>query len=174
MRLGETPSQTIGPYLSVGMTWADGAHVVAEGTPGAVWISGTVYDGAAEPVTDAIIETWQGSAEPWGRAVPGGGFAGFGRCPTDGQGRYRILTRVPAPVDGQAPHIDVSVFARGLLDRVVTRIYFPEHELANAADPVLVGIPEKRRSTLVARAADDGYSFDIRLQGLDETVFFDV
>lgn len=174
MRLGETPSQTVGPYHSIGLTWDGGAHVVPDGTPRAVWISGTVYDGAGDPVSDALIETWQGPDVPWARAVPGGGFAGFGRCPTDGHGRYRILTRLPKPADGQAPHIDVSVFARGLLDRVVTRIYFQDHELVNAGDPVLASVPEQRRRTLLARRADDGYTFDVRLQGADETVFFDV
>lgn len=174
MRPGETPSQTVGPYFSIGLTWAEGAYVVAAGTPGAVWIGGTVYDGAGDTVADALIETWQGSGPSWPRAVPGGDFAGFGRCPTDSQGQYRILTTVPASVDAQAPHLDVSVFARGLLDRVVTRIYFPDHELANAGDPVLAAVPDERRHTLLARSAHDGYLFDIHLQGVDETVFFDV
>ncbi len=174
MRLGETPSQTVGPYLTIGLAWPDGAYVVPEDSAGSVWIDGTVYDGAGEAVTDALIETWQGPGRAWPRAVPGGGFAGFGRCPTDSCGAYRILSRVPEPVDAQAPHIDVSVFARGLLDRVVTRIYFPEHEPDNAGDPVLASVPEQRRHTLLARRTGDGYSFDIRLQGADETVFFDV
>jgi protocatechuate 3,4-dioxygenase alpha subunit len=172
----ETPSQTVGPYLSIGLTWEDGPYVVTGDTPGAFWIRGEVRDGAGAVVQDALVETWQ--ADPDGRfgGVIGGGFRGFGRCPTDHDGRYAIRTlkpgAVPAPGGGpQAPHIDVSVFARGLLHRVVTRIYFPD-EPANAADPVLSSVPADRRDTLIATAADDGYRFDIHLQGDDETVFF--
>lgn len=179
-----TPSQTVGPYLSIALPWADGPDVVPEGAPGAVWIRGTVVDGNGEPVPDALIETWQADADgrfghpddPRG-AVPG--FRGFGRSPTDPEGRYAIRTVVPGVVPGvagedQAPHIDVSVLARGLLSRVVTRIYFADHAEANAADPVLVTVPEARRATLIAARTEDGYRFDVRLQGEGETVFFDL
>ncbi|PXY20461.1 protocatechuate 3,4-dioxygenase subunit alpha [Prauserella coralliicola] len=174
-----TPSQTVGPYLSLGLPWADGPTVVEEGTPGAVWIRGVVYDGAGTPVPDGLIETWQADAhgrfdhpdDPRG-AQPG--FRGFGRCPTNDDGEYGILTVVPGALPGEAPHINVSVFARGLLHRVVTRVYFPENTEANAADPVLASVPEERRGTLVARRSEDGYTFDVRLQGEGETVFFDV
>ncbi|WAL67027.1 protocatechuate 3,4-dioxygenase subunit alpha [Amycolatopsis cynarae] len=179
-----TPSQTVGPYLAIGLPWEDGPFVVPEGTPGAVWIRGAVTDGAGEPIPDALVETWQ--ADPDGRfdhpddprgRVPG--FRGFGRCPTGPDGSYRILTRLPGAVPGregrmQAPHIDVSVFGRGMLHRVVTRIYFPENEDANAADEVLNLVPEVRRGTLVAARIEDGYRFDVRVQGEGETVFFDV
>jgi protocatechuate 3,4-dioxygenase alpha subunit len=174
-----TPSQTVGPFLSLGLPWQDGPTVVAEGTEGAVWIQGTVTDGAGAVVPDALIETWQ--ADPDGRfdhpddprgARPG--FRGFGRCPTGDDGGYGILTLLPGALPGQAPHINVSVFARGLLHRVVTRIYFPDNPEANAADPVLAAVPEERRSTLVAAREGDGYRFDVRLQGESETVFFDV
>jgi protocatechuate 3,4-dioxygenase alpha subunit len=179
-----TPSQTVGPYLSIGLTWPDGADVVPDGTPGAVWVHGTVFDGAGEIVPDAMIETWQ--ADPVGRfdhpadprgAVPG--FRGFGRAPTDANGNYAIRTVVPGALPGiggedEAPHIDVSVFARGMLSRVVTRIYFPEYADANAADPVLRTVPEDRLGTVVAVRTDDGYRFDVRLQGEGETVFFDL
>jgi protocatechuate 3,4-dioxygenase alpha subunit len=180
-----TPSQTIGPFFSHALPWSDGPFVVPEGTPGAIWLRGTVTDGAGEPVTDALIEIWQ--ADPDGRfdhpddprgAV--GGFRGFGRCPTDQTGSWAILTRKPGPVPGpdgttQAPHVDLSMFARGLLDRVVTRLYFPDEAEANAADPVLAGIADPAdRATLVAEATGDGYRFDIRLQGDRETVFFAV
>ncbi|HKS43533.1 MAG TPA: protocatechuate 3,4-dioxygenase subunit alpha [Amycolatopsis sp.] len=179
-----TPSQTVGPYLAIGLPWADGPTVVPEGTPGAVWIRGTVTDGAGDPVPDALIETWQ--ADPGGRFDhpddPRGrveGFRGFGRCPTGSDGTYGILTLLPGVVPGsdgkdQAPHIDVSVFARGLLNRVVTRIYFPENAEANAADAVLNSVPEDRRDTLVATKTEDGYRFDVYLQGPGETVFLDV
>jgi len=186
--LGLTPSQTVGPFLHLGLPWADGPYVVPEGTPGAVWIRGTVVDGAGEPVPDAIVETWQ--ADPDGRFAhpddPRGarqptveGFRGFGRCPTDAQGRFEILTvkpgPLPAPEGGvEAPHVNVSVLARGLLDRLVTRIYFPDEAEANAADPVLNAIEESRRGTLIARAEDGGYRFDIRMQGENESVFFAV
>jgi protocatechuate 3,4-dioxygenase alpha subunit len=176
-----TPSQTVGPFLSIGLPWADGPDVVPPGTPGALVISGTVYDGAGAVVPDALVETWQADADgrfnhpddPRG-AVPG--FRGFGRCPTDENGRYAIRTVVPGALPGigrtvQAPHIDVSVLARGLLNRVVTRIYFPG---SDAGDPVLASVPKDRRSTLIATKTADGYRFDVRLQGDGETVFFDV
>jgi protocatechuate 3,4-dioxygenase, alpha subunit len=187
-----TPSQTVGPFFAIGLPWADGPYVVPEGTPGAVTITGRVTDGAGDPVPDALVETWQADPDggfghpddPRQPAPPGDGPAAgrrFGRCPTDDDGRYRIVTVRPAALpagDGttEAPHIDVSVFARGLLDRVVTRIYFPDEPDANAADPVLSAINERlRRDTLLAIAdAPDVYRFDIRLQGEGETVFFDV
>lgn len=182
---GLTPSQTIGPFLHIALPWTDGPEVVARGTPGAIVLTGRVFDGEGALVTDALVETWQ--ADPDGRfahpddprgAVPG--FRGFGRCPTDHTGTYRVVTLRPGPLptpDGrtEAPHLDVSVFARGLLDRVVTRVYFPG-DPANDTDPVLAHLPDPgRRHTLVATAAPDHhYLFDIHLQGPDETVFFDV
>ena len=183
MTLPLTPSQTIGPFFAVGLPWADGPQVVPEGTPGAVRIAGRVLDGAGDPVPDALVETWQ--ADPQGRFAhpddPRGpadqGFRGFGRCPTDTQGRWAIVTLKPGPLpapDGgvEAPHIDVSVFARGLLHRLVTRIYFPDEPDANAADPLLCSIPDPdARARLVATADGDGLRFDIRLQGAQETPF---
>jgi protocatechuate 3,4-dioxygenase, alpha subunit len=177
-----TPSQTVGPFLSIGLTWADGHLVVPEDAPGAVRISGVVRDGAGDPVTDGVIETWQADADgrfdhpddP--RGASGSGFEGFGRCPTDAEGRYGIVTVKPGALgDGQAPHIDVSVFARGLLDRVVTRIYFPDETAANAADPLLASLPAERAATLVAAATGEReLRFDIRLRGEGETVFLQV
>jgi len=171
-----TPSQTVGPFFAIGLPWPDGPHVVPAGTPGAVWLRGQVVDGAGEPVPDALIETWQ--ADATGR-YGADGFRGFARAPTDDAGHYAILTVKPGPVPGpdgstQAPHVAVSVFARGLLNRVVTRVYFPDEEAANATDPVLARVPADARATLIARTGDDGYVFDIRLQGDDETVFFAV
>lgn len=171
-----TPSQTAGPYLAIGMTLDDGPFVVPEGSPGAITISGRLIDGAGEPVPDGGIETWQ--ADPDGRVPTGdSGFRGFGRSLTDTEGRWRIVTRKPGAVtseDGtQAPHIDVSVFSRGLLTRLVTRIYFPDEAVANAADPVLRSLPDDAaRATLTCRAIAGGYEHDIRLQGDGETVFF--
>jgi protocatechuate 3,4-dioxygenase alpha subunit len=182
-----TPSQTVGPYFAVGLPWPDGPYAVAEGTPGAIWLRGRVLDGHGDPIPDSMVESWQ--ADPNGRfdhvdaasAVSGlPGFRGFGRCLADEEGRYAILTVkpgvVPAP-DGspQAPSVDLSVFARGLLKRVVTRIYFADEEEANAADPVLTSLADPDdRATLIAERADDEYRLDIRLQGERETVFFDV
>jgi protocatechuate 3,4-dioxygenase, alpha subunit len=178
-----TPSQTVGPYFSIGLTWEDGAFVVPEGTPDAIWIRGRVYDGEGESVPDAMIESWQ--ADPEGRynhpEDPRGGeasdFRGFARAPTDAEGRFGIHTVKPGPVPApggatQAPHLDLSVFARGLLNRVVTRIYFADERDLNAADPVLRSVPEARRGTLLAEPAEDGYRFDVHLQGEGETVFF--
>jgi protocatechuate 3,4-dioxygenase alpha subunit len=134
-----------------------------------------------------MIETWQ--ADPEGRFADlhghGGpsqlqGFRGFARFGTeDGDGTYEIVTVKPGSVPGpdgtkQAPHIDVSVFARGMLHRCVTRIYFADEAEANAADPILRTVPVGRRETLLAQPTDGGYRFDIRLQGPDETVFFAV
>ena len=192
MNLPLTPSQTVGPFLAIGLPWPDGPFVVPEGSEGAITITGRVVDGAGEPVPDALVETWQ--ADPDGRfrhpddprgapEEPRPAFRGFGRCPTGPDGSYRIVTlkpgSLPSPGGGaEAPHLDVSVFARGLLDRVVTRIYFPDESAANAADPVLASIGDPARAaTLVARpdpADASGLCFDIYLQGEHETVFFDV
>ena len=178
MTLPETPSQTIGPFFAVGLPWPDGPDVVADGTPGALWIGGQVTDGTGEPVPDALVETWQ--ADPAGRFAGGSGasgFRGFGRCATDAEGRWAVRTVKPGPLptpdDGtEAPHLDVSVFARGLLHRLVTRIYFPDEPDANAADPLLASIPDPRvRVRLVATPDGDRLRFDIRLQGDRETPF---
>ncbi len=184
-RLPLTPSATVGPYLAIGLTWEDGEYAVAPGTPGAIWLRGTVFDGAGDVVRDAMVETWQ--ADPDGRfdhpADPRGasaypGFTGFGRSLTAG-GEYAVCTLKPGRVpDGegglQAPHVDVSLFARGLLDRVVVRLCFADEPGANAADVVLRGLPEDRRATLLATPTDDGYRLDVHLQGDRETVFFAV
>jgi protocatechuate 3,4-dioxygenase alpha subunit len=180
-----TPSQTVGPYFSIGLTWEDGAFVVPEGEDGGFWIRGRVFDGEGEPVPDAMIETWQ--ADPEGRYAhpddPRGAtsaFRGFARAPTDADGRFAIHTVKPGPVPGaggatQAPHLAMSVFARGLLNRVVTRVYFADEAEANAGDPVLKDLTDDRRATLLADPVPgDGYRFDVHLQGADETVFFAV
>lgn len=169
-----TPSQTVGPFFAHALPWPDGPYVVPPGTAGGFWLRGRVCDGAGEPVPDALVETWQ--ADPAGRFdATGAGFRGFGRCPTDTEGNWAVHTVMPGAVplpDGrpQAPHLLLSVFARGLLNRVVTRVCFA----ADASDPVLATLPELARDTLVARQTDDGYRFDIWLQGEHETVFFAV
>jgi protocatechuate 3,4-dioxygenase alpha subunit len=187
-RLGVTPAQTVGPYLRIGLSWPDGPYVVGEGTPGAFWIRGRILDGTSAPVPDAMVESWQADPDgrfdhpddPRGARSPAlAGFRGFGRSETDGQGWYRLLTVKPGPLpdaDGgtEAPHLTLSVLGRGLLHRLVTRLYFPDESAANAADPVLRGIDADRRDTLLARPAPDGLRFDIHLQGEHETVFFAV
>jgi protocatechuate 3,4-dioxygenase alpha subunit len=181
--LPPTPSQTIGPFFAVALIWADGPEVVADGTPGAVRIAGRVLDGAGAPVPDALVETWQ--ADPDGcfahpddpRGPASGSFRGFGRSATDAEGRWAIRTVKPGPLPtpeggAEAPHLDVSVFARGLLGRLVTRIYFPDEAEANAADPVLCSIADPRvRERLVAVPDGDGLGFDIHLQDERETPF---
>jgi protocatechuate 3,4-dioxygenase alpha subunit len=164
MNLGLTPSQTVGPFFAIGMTWERGRYAVDEGTPGAIWLRGRVTDGAGDPVPDAVVETWQPEPER------------FARCGTDAEGRYAILTTKPgAAGPDTAPHIAVSVFARGLLDRVVTRIYFADEPAANAGDAVLTSVPDDAgRATLIAASTEDGYAFDICLQGEGETVFFSI
>lgn len=187
MIFATTPSQTVGPYFAIGLPWEGGPHAVAPGTPGAITLSGTVRDGRGELVPDHLIETWQ--ADPDGRFAdlhghggPSGlpGFRGFARCGQEvGDGSFSVLTVKPGRVPGpggvlQAPHIAVSLFARGLTRRLVSRVYFADEEEANAADPVLAGVPAARRATLLARPVPGGYAWDIRVQGDGETVFFDL
>jgi protocatechuate 3,4-dioxygenase alpha subunit len=183
-RLAPTPSQTVGPFLAIVLPWEDGPEVVPDGHPGAVRLVGRVTDGAGEPVPDALLEIWQ--ADQAGRFDhpddPRGAVAsacrGFGRCASDADGGYWFRTVkpgvLPAEEGTQAPHIDVSVFARGLLNRVVTRVYFPGEPL-NQTDPVLASLPADLRELLVAVPTGDGeLRFDIRLQGAGETPFFTV
>jgi protocatechuate 3,4-dioxygenase alpha subunit len=163
MSVEQTPSQTVGPYFSLGLLDRAADEVV----PGGLRISGRVLDGAGEPVPDAMVEIWQ--ADEDGRYRPD---FGWGRSGCDEEGRYSFVTRKPGPVDGQAPHLTVMVFARGLLKPVLTRMYFPDEQAANADDPVLAALDDG--TSLVARRTDDGLEFDIRLQGEAETVFFAV
>ncbi len=160
-----TPSQTVGPFLHLALADPAWREPVAADDPSAIVIGGSVTDGDGAVVPDAVVETWQ----------YGGPFA---RCATGPDGTWSVRTRRPPGVptiDGtpQAPHLVVSVFARGLLDRVVTRLYF-DADPANASDPALTAVGE-RAVRLLARRADDGqWHFDIRLQGDDESVFFRV
>jgi protocatechuate 3,4-dioxygenase alpha subunit len=168
-----TPSQTIGPFFHFGMDWAVCPELVDPAIPGAVIIEGRVLDGEGGVVPDAMVELWQADAA--GRFPPdtAPGWTGFRRALTGADGAYRFVTVAPGPVDGeQAPHIDVSVFARGLIERVVTRIYLPGDAAALDRDPLLRSIAEaERRATLVAVGTDDAVRFDVHLQGDRETVF---
>jgi protocatechuate 3,4-dioxygenase alpha subunit len=183
-----TPSQTVGPFFGFALPFEDSPNLVAEGTPGALRVVGRIFDGEGEPVVDAMIETWQANEN--GRydhpedtreeIALTAGFDGFGRCFTDARGEYSFRTVRPGRVPGpggtlQAPHISVSIFTRGLLKRLATRIYFPDDQAANAEDPVLATIAEEDlRSTLIARPEDGRLRFDIHLQGDGQTAFFDV
>jgi len=182
------PSQTSGPFLSIGLLRDHvGPSVVPDDDPRAVHIRGRLLDGNGDPVPDGLIEIWQANAagryaheEDMRTDIPlEDGFRGFGRSGTVDDGWFEFVTvkpgRVPAP-DGelQAPHLVVLVFARGLLKQLVTRLYFPDEADANTADPILSELDETERATLIARAEDGGLRFDIRLQGDGETTFFAV
>ena len=182
---GPTPSQTVGPFFHDALPYDGGPRLAGVDRAGAITLSGRVLDGEGTPIPDALVEIWQ--ADEQGRLesdgvhgeVAAGGFRGFGRCATDVDGGYAFRTVKPgavATVDGrrQAPYVAMSVFARGLLQRVVTRVYFDDEPTANAADPLLAAVAPDRRSTLIATGVDGGYRFDVRVQGVDETVFLDV
>jgi len=186
MSLRASTSQTIGPFLRIGLEWMQIEELAPRGVSGVrVTIRGRVIDADGRPVNDAAVEIWQANSQ--GRyASPEDrqdkplepAFRGYGRSLTDEQGGFRFSTVKPGPVPGpgnslQAPHLNVVIFMRGLLKQLVTRMYFPD-DAANAADPVLALVPVERRSTLIARKTADGtLEWNVILQGRDETVFFD-
>jgi protocatechuate 3,4-dioxygenase alpha subunit len=157
--------------LSIGTGWRAGGPAGA-GESDAVVITGQVIDGAGAPVTDALLEFWQ--ADRQGRFPPDAepGWSGFGRALTDLTGRYRLATIKPGPVEGHAPHVDVSIFARGLMQRLITRLYFSDEPTANAGDPFLSNLGPELRDRMVAQVSDSGYVLDLHLQGDDEALFF--
>lgn len=191
-KLGQTPSQTVGPYFAMRIAVTDEERVLPVPNGAArIVVTGTVYDGDGVYVEDALIETWQ--ANPAGRYDHpddqrdidlSDGFTGFARAKSDFHtGEYRIDTVKPGSVpdpegEPQAPHIAVMIQARGMLNPVFTRIYFSDEDTANRHDLVMRRVPENRRHTLIAELVDGSdpaeYHFDVRLQGEDETVFFDV
>ena len=191
-RHGTTPSQTVGPFHRIMVPWEGGAELVAPDDPNGIRIEGRILDGAGQPVDDSVVEVWQANIHGRyahtadTREVPlVAGLDGFGRAITDGEGRFTIATVKPGCVPGpdgtvQAPHVSVSVFARGLLRHLVTRIYFSDEAAANEKDPVLQSIddPARRETLLAGRKEGENrpplYGFDIHLQGPKETVFFDV
>lgn len=183
--LPETPSQTAGPYVHIGLAPLVaglglglppiGAEIAPEGSVGErITIEGRILDGTGAPVRDAVIEIWQ--CDGAGRfAGAGGPFRGFGRVIPDlATGDFRFATVKPGPAGGQAPHLSLWLVARGINIGLHTRLYFPEDD--HAHDPVLARIEqEARRRTLIAEAIAPGrYRFVIRLQGEDETVFLDI
>jgi protocatechuate 3,4-dioxygenase alpha subunit len=170
MSLRATASQTAGPFFSIGLEAGYVADLAgADATGERVTVTGRLLDGAGAPVADGCIEIWQANAH--GEYGNDPVFRGFGRVATDATGRFRFTTVKPGRVGGQAPHLVVSVLARGVLNRLATRMYFPDPP----DDPVLAVVPPARRRTLIARPAADGaLEWDIILQGADETVFFEV
>ena len=189
MSLQATTWQTVGPFFSIGLSWLYRDNLAGAGVSGErVEILGRILDGDGKPVPDGIIEIWQANSQ--GKyAHPDdpqekpdeAGFTGYGRVPTDDAGRFRFATIKPGRVPGsdgklQAPHLAVSVFTRGLLRRLITRIYFPD-ESSNAGDFALGLVEAGRRETLIAKKIDgrDGVlEWNVVLQGPGETVFFDV
>lgn len=176
MTLAPTPGQTVGPFFHYGLPYDGDRDLVPPGSPGSVLLHGRVLDGAGEPLHDALVEIWQ--ARPDG-TVPqvagsirrdGWTFTGFGRASTGRDGRYAFSTLVPGPTEpGRPAFWAVTVFARGLLDRLFTRAYVPGPDVDT--DPFLAALPTDRRSTLLTIPDPQGYRFDIRLQGEGETVF---
>jgi protocatechuate 3,4-dioxygenase alpha subunit len=182
-----TPSQTVGPFFSIGLAPLNRTNL-AEGSAGEhIVIRGRVIDGDGQGVPDAVLEIWQADAdgrydhpEHTDSQNNAASFFGFGRTPTDEQGQFSFTTIRPGPVRGpdgkpHAPHLQISVFMRGLLRQLVTRLYFPEESL-NASDPVLRVVPESRRHTLIgcqAAADQNTLEWNVCLQGANETVFFD-
>jgi protocatechuate 3,4-dioxygenase, alpha subunit len=163
-----TPSQTVGPYFTLGLFASPADELVEPTSAGAVRVTGRVLDGAGDPVPDAMVELWQADEDGHYR-----GDSGWGRSGCDADGRFAFTTVKPGRVgEADAPHLVLMVFARGLLRAALTRMYFPDEEEANAGDPVLSRLEDG--STLVARPVDGGYEFDVRLQGDGQTVFFAV
>lgn len=172
-----TPGQTIGPFFHDALAFRGASEVVPPRRGDTIHLSGSVLDGAGDPVTDALVEIWQ--AGPDGTVPRDAGslhrdgwtFTGWGRCPTDGAGRYGFSTLPPGATEHDtAPFFAVTVFARGLLDRLFTRAYLPG-DARLATDPLLSALPPDRRATLIATPTPTGLAFDIRLQGEGETVF---
>ncbi len=189
MSLQATTSQTVGPFFKIGFEWQYRDNLVGEGVSGErVTIQGRVFDGDGVPVPDAILEIWQANAhgkydhpEDTQNKPLEPGFKGYGRVPVTPDGMFRVATIKPGPVPGpngreQAPHLVISVFMRGVLRRMVTRMYFPD-EPGNASDPILNLVEPARRSTLIAKktaGAPGTLEWNVVLQGAEETVFFDL
>lgn len=180
-KLTPTPGQTVGPFFGYALPFVKDRELLAPGSPGSIRLQGTVYDGSGATVPDAILEIWQPDSE--GKVVNRTGslvrdgytFTGFGRCPVGNTGVFTFTTVNPGPTEeGAAPFIAVAIFARGLTNRLFTRIYLPENGEALAKDPLLSSLDPERRKTLIARReADGGLTWDVRLQGEGETVFLD-
>ena len=177
-RLAPTPGQTVGPFFHYGMPYPGGSELVAPYSPGAIVVHGRVLDGAGAPVPDAQLELWQADGSGRVPHVPGSlrrdgiTFTGFGRTATDIDGDYRFWTVDPGVIGGGAPFLAVIVFARGLQNKLHTRIYLPDDAAALASDPLLASLDPRERASLIAERTPEGWlRHDIRLQGEGETVF---
>ena len=159
MTLPRTASQTVGPYYTLGLCRRPENQLADRNDPGAVQLIGELIDGEGRPIIDGLIEVWDAAGVRWGRSG------------TDSDGRFSFTVTKPDALPGQAPRLDVFVFARGLLRHQLSRIYFPDEAEANASDPVLSALDEDDRMTLVAEQEDGALRFDIRMQGA--TVFFE-
>jgi len=175
-----TPGQTVGPFFGLSLPYGGGPELVPPGDPRAVRLHGRVFDGAGDPVPDALLELWQPDSsgavvrQPGSLHRDGRTFTGWGRAATDAAGQWSFSTLPPGPTRlGAAPFFALAVFARGLLDRLWTRIYLPGDSAVLAADPLLAALPAERRATLIATAEPGGYAIDIVLQGDAETVFLE-
>jgi protocatechuate 3,4-dioxygenase, alpha subunit len=178
-KLVATPGQTIGPFYGYALPFEKGHELVHRAHAGSIRLHGVVSDGHGEPIPDSMLEIWQ--ADEHGEISRKDGslvrddhtFTGWGRVAVDNVGHYTFTTVNPGPTEeGKAPFILLTVFARGLLNRLFTRIYLPEDTEALANDPLLSSLPEDRRRTLIATREENGdLRFDIRLQGGNETVF---
>ncbi|MCB0948704.1 MAG: protocatechuate 3,4-dioxygenase subunit alpha [Mycobacterium sp.] len=173
-----TAGQTVGPFFHDALTFPGASRLVTDTHPGAIQLHGVVYDGAGDGVPDALIEIWQPDSDgtvvqrPGSLRRDGSAFTGWGRAATDASGHYSFTTLTPGSATAQRPpFFAITVFARGLLDRLFTRAYLPEGQLAG--DPLLNAVRAERRHTLVCATESTGYRFDIHLQGVDETVFLD-
>lgn len=172
-----TPGQTIGPFFGYGLPYPGDRELVPPGRADAVRLHGLVRDGASQPIPDALIEIWQ--ADSQGSVVQQQGslhrdgwtFTGWGRSSTDGTGHYSFSTITPGAAPGRAAFFAVTVFARGVTHRLLTRAYLPQDAAVLAADPLLSALGETERQTLLTTADEHGYVFDIWLQGERETVF---
>ncbi|GAA1960326.1 protocatechuate 3,4-dioxygenase subunit alpha [Microbacterium deminutum] len=173
-----TAGQTVGPFFAFGLSYPKMHEVVFPHSPSAIVLGGTVYDGAGAPIPDAVVEIWQADSDgsvPRDRGArrrDDHTFTGFGRSFTSDEGRYEFWTRNPGSVDGEAPFFAVVVFARGLPDKLHTRIYLPDDEALLVDDPLLSSLDGNERATLIATRTPEGHlRHDIRLQGEKETVF---
>ncbi len=188
--LGQTPSQTAGPffhsallpdrggYAYTGLAQSEVADAAVVGQQ--MSFEGTIVDGQGLPMPDALVELWQADAmgryaHPADPRSSNAAFKGFGRAATDALGHFKFQTIKPGAIgDGQAPHLTLILFMRGGQNHLFTRAYFADETAANAQDPVLASVPADRRATLIASRTETGYVFNIRAQGDGETVFFDV
>ena len=173
-----TPSQTVGPYFRIGLDWPQAWRLASDDSAAPrVVLRGRVLDGAGASVPDALLEIWQADSAGHYHLSSEHGFRGAGRCAVDAEGGFRFETVKPgavvAPNGGwQAPHINLLVMARGLLQHLYTRIYFPDDAALHSDDTVLACVPAARRATLIAKPLQNEFHFDLHLQGQHETVFF--